>query len=437
MLRGAEDVLAAGEPYCAPEPVIIVGGGPAGMRVAQELSRKSIDTILFNAERWQPYNRVKLSTLLAGEAQIGQVYASTDAPGPGKITRYDGVSVIDIDRNQKQILASNKRIFDYGKLVLALGSRAFIPSIPGKDLAGVFAFRNFDDAEALVARSHSARNVVVIGGGLLGLEAARGMRVHGATVTVIEHENRLMPRQLDLEAGDHLKLRIEDLDVSVLTGKRVASIDGTSRVETVTLASGEVIKTDTVIVCTGVRANIQLAEGIDLPHSRGIWVNDQMQTDDPAIYAVGECAEHDGIVHGLVGPVYEQAVVAAATIAGDEDAVYKGSTPATKLKVLGADVFSMGDFENLEQRADIKHIIFEEKETGIYRRIFIERGRLVAAIGVGEWPEASNCSKPSRANKASASLPPAISRKADPFGTKQKTGSWLGREKQSSAIAPA
>ena len=388
MLQIAKEATAAGDNGQAPDPVVIVGGGPAGIRVAQELSRKGIDTVLFNAERWLPYNRVKLSTLLAGEAQIGQVYTNADMPGPGKITRYDGVSITDIDPERKQILASNRRIFTYDKLVLALGSRAFVPSIPGADLPGVYTFRNFDDAEALTARSNSARHVVVIGGGLLGLEAARGMRMHGASVTVVEHENRLMPRQLDLAAGDLLKSRIEALDVSVLTSERVSSIDGEARVSAVSLASGLEIEADTVIICTGVRANIQLAEAIGLNHGRAIRVNDQMQTENENIYAVGECAEHGGIVHGLVGPVYEQAIVAASTIAG-EALSYEGSIPATKLKVLGADVFSMGDFENLEQRADIKSEIFIDPETGNYRRIFMDRNRLVAAIGVGEWPEAS------------------------------------------------
>jgi len=387
------DVKAHGEENrgdaAVPAPVVIVGGGPVGTRAAQELSRRGRTVVLFNAERWRPYNRVKLTPLLAGEAQVGQVYVSDHFPRPGKVHRYDGVSVVDVDRENRLLALSSGRIQPYSKLVLALGSRAFVPAIPGADLADVFTFRNFDDAEALVARSMSARNVVVIGGGLLGLEAARGMAARSASVTVVEHENRLMPRQLDLAAGDVLKNRIEAIDINVLVGERVNSIAGDSRVEKVVLGKDKEIEADTVIICTGVRANTQLADGIGLAHRRGILVDDQMRTDDPAIYAIGECTEHAGQVYGLVGPGYEQAAVAVAHICEDDTAVYSGSVPATKLKVIGADVFSMGDFESIEQQQDIKSYVFRSDDTGSYRRLFVDRGRLVAALGVGDWPEAN------------------------------------------------
>lgn len=370
-------------------PVVVVGGGPVGTRAAQELSRRGRTVILFNAERWRPYNRVKLTPLLAGEAQVGQIYASDHFPRPGKVHRYDGVSVVDVDRENRLVALSSGRIQPYSKLILALGSRAFVPAIPGADLPGVFTFRNFDDAEALVARSMSARKVLVIGGGLLGLEAARGMAARGAAVTVVEHENRLMPRQLDLAAGNVLKERIESIGISVLVGERVHEISGSSRVEKVVLGQDRVLEADTVIICTGVRANTQLAAGIGLSHRRGIVVDDSMRTDDDAIYAIGECVEHAGQVYGLVGPGYEQASVAVAHICDEEDATYLGSVPATKLKVIGADVFSMGDFESIEQQQDIKSFVFQPADGSVYRRLFVHRGRLVAALGVGDWPEAT------------------------------------------------
>lgn len=368
--------------------VVVAGGGPVGIRVAQELSRRGVDVVLFNAERWRPYNRVKLTPLLAGEAQVGQVYLGERHPGPGKVVRYDGVSVIDVDRAARQVLTSTDRVVPYAKLVLALGSRAFVPAIQGVGLSGVYAFRNFDDAEALLARSMSARRVVVIGGGLLGLEAARGMRRRGAAVTVVEHERRLMPRQLDAEAGDILAGRIRALGVDVVTGERVRSIDGEARVAAVTLGDGRVITADTVIVCTGVRANIQLPAAIGLKVGRGVTVDDELRSSDPDIYAVGECAEHRGTVYGLVGPGIEQAQAAAASIAGTPSR-YGGSTPATKLKVLGADVFSIGDFESIEQQPGIRSVVFHAAADNAYRRLFVDRGRLVAALGVGDWPEAS------------------------------------------------
>lgn len=368
--------------------VVIAGGGPVGMRTAQELVRRGHDVVLVNAERWRPYNRVKLTPLLAGEAQVGQVYLPEAFAGPGHLDRYDGVSVVDIDRVARVVHTSTGRRIPYDTLVLALGSRAFVPGIPGTGLPGVYVFRDFDDAEALLARSLSARSVVVIGGGLLGLEAARGMRRRGAGVTVLEHEQRLMPRQLDATAGAVLKARIEALGVRVVTGTPVKSIDGTMRVRGVTLGSGETIAADTVIVCTGVRANIQLAQAAGLKVGRGIVVDDRMRTSDPDICAVGECAEHAGVVHGLVGPGFEQAMAAVAGIDG-EAAPYHGSTPATRLKVLGADVFSIGDFESVAQQPGVTSMSWQSRDGTAFRRIFMERGRLVAALGVGPWPEAT------------------------------------------------
>lgn len=376
-----------------PDPIVVVGGGPVGVRMAQELSKRAAHVVIYNAERWQPYNRVKLTPLLAGEAQLGAVYQSDYFPRPGRVDRYDGVSVIDIDRDAKEVLTSTGRITRYSKLVLALGSRAFIPSIPGIDLDGVFAFRSFNDTEALIARSMAARNVAVIGGGLLGLEAARGMVKRGADVTVIEHENRLMPRQLDDMAGAHLKARIEALGTQVLTGTRVEAIEGESRVERLRLGDGTALSVDTVIICTGVRANTQLASAVGLRSGRGIHVDAQMRSSDPDVFAVGECAEHDGQVYGLVGPCFEQVMIAADVIAGDGAATYTGSVPVTKLKVLGAEVFSMGDFESAEQQVAVTSLVWEDSKNGTYRRIMIRRGRLMAALGVGDWPEATRLQK--------------------------------------------
>lgn len=372
-----------------PEPIVVVGGGPVGIRMAQELSHRGAHVVLFNAERWRPYNRVKLTPLVAGEAQIGSVFQSETFPGPGSVDRYDGVSVVEVERNAREITTSTGRKVRYSQLVLALGSRAFIPQIDGSDLPGVFAFRDMNDAEALVARVMTARKVTVIGGGLLGLEAARGMAHHGAEVTVIEHEHRLMPRQLDAGASEILEARIEELGTEVLTKTRVEMIRGRDRVDHVLLSDGRLLEADTVIICTGVRANTQLAAAIGLKHARGIEVDSAMQTSDPKIFAVGECAQHDGVVYGLIGPGFEQVQAAADAIMGDGTAAYAGSTPVTKLKVLGAEVFSMGDFESVEQQPGIHSYTWQEKSNGQYRRIFVRRGRVLAALGVGEWPEAT------------------------------------------------
>jgi nitrite reductase (NADH) large subunit len=280
------------------------------------------------------------------------------------------------------------RIVPYRKLVLAVGSRAHVPPIPGRQLPGVFTFRNIDDVECLVARSFRSRRTIVIGGGLLGLEAARGMARRGADTWVIEHNAHLMPNQLDAEAAGLLASALGKLGLIVRTSQSVTAISGNERVEAIELAGGERVGCDTVIICTGIRANIELARDVGLAVGRGIKVSDRMLTSDPDIYAVGECAEHNETTCGLVGPGFEQAVVAADNIAGI-DRVYGGSTPSTKLKLVGIDVFSMGDVEQLAQRHDVSTATFRDKEKEIYRTIVVRKGRLIGALGIGDWPEVS------------------------------------------------
>ncbi|MCI4661978.1 MAG: FAD-dependent oxidoreductase [Neomegalonema sp.] len=367
-------------------PVIVIGGGPVGVRAAAALSAGGADVLIFNAESFEPYNRVKLTPLLAGDVQLGEISLPMDFPGPGKVSCFSGLRIKQIDPAAHKVVSADGGIWQYSKLVIATGSSAFIPNIPGRFLPGVYAFRDAADTSALIARSFSSRKVVVIGGGLLGLEAARGMQRRGAEVTIVEHETRLMPRQLDDKAAALLAEKIETLGVAVRVGEGVAEIFGEHRVSGIHLRSGEEIACDTVIICTGVRANIALAREAQLPVGRGILVDDQMRTSDPDIFAVGECAEHKGIVHGLVGPGLEQADSAAKSILG-EGGAYAGSTPATKLKVIGADVFSMGEIENLEQNRNTRSYLWQKD--GEYRRIFITRGKLTGALGIGPWDEAS------------------------------------------------
>lgn len=369
-------------------PVVIVGGGPSGIRVAQELARSGCKAILFNAERWKPHNRVKLTPLLSGDVQLGQVTQPHQFPGPGKVALYSDNSIIDIDRAAKTVTTKLGRTWCYSKLVLAMGSRAHVPPIPGVDLPGIYTFRNFDDVEKLVARSFRSRRCVVVGGGLLGLEAARGMKDRGVETWVVEHEAHLMVRQLDARAGELLGAAIERMGVRILVGSRVAEFSGDSRLQSVTLAGDEHLDCDTVIICTGIRPNIELARDVGLSVGRGIKVGPTLQTSDPDIYAVGECAEFEGHIYGLVGPGFEQAVAAAGHIAGRSDS-YSGSVPATKLKIIGTDVFSMGDVEQLEQRRDVTAVAYENEDGSIYRRLVFKRGRLIGAIAFGDWVELS------------------------------------------------
>lgn len=367
-------------------PVVVIGGGPAGIRAAECLSANDVPVIIFNAERWQPYNRVKLTPLLSGDVQVGQVYLEPNLPKDANVKQYTSHPIVGIDIENKQVIGQFDRRFSYSKLILATGSRAHIPAIPGIELDGVFKFRNFDDVEKLVARSISARRCVVIGGGLLGLEAARGMANRKIETIVVEHETRLMARQLDEGAGALLASQIEALGLTVKTGLSVKKINGTDRVEGITLSSGENIECDTLIVCTGIRANMEIARDAGLSVSRAITVNQNMQTSEENIYAIGECAEYNGHTYGLVGPGLEQATIAVNNIIGKTES-YSGSLPTTKLKVVGSDVFSMGDVEQLAERIDINTITYQNSDKAIYRRLILQKNRLVGAMAIGDWPE--------------------------------------------------
>ncbi len=368
-------------------PTLVIGAGPAGLRVAEELSRAAAPVVLFNAERWHPYNRIKLTPFLIGEVQIGQVYQPQNAATDACISRYDGLRIREIDRENRVAVDDYGRAWPFSRLVIATGSRPHVPDIPGCTLDGVYTFRNFDDVERLVARSYRSTRTVVIGGGLLGLEAARGMSSKGVETWVLEHESRLLPRQLDQAAGDLVAAGMERLGITARTLTRVQAIEGNGRVERVALSSGEVIPCDTVIVCAGVRANLEIARNAGLAVGRGITVDAHMKTDDPDIYAVGECAEFDGHCYGLVGPGLEQAQVCVDHILGRKGTDYAGSLPATRLKVVGIDVFSMGEVEQVDGDTRLNSVSWSDPAAGLYRRVIVRRGRVIGAIAIGKWAE--------------------------------------------------
>lgn len=391
IMEGLKRTKAAAPPITpASAPIVVVGAGPAGMRAAEELIRRKPDTsvIVFGDERWRPYNRVRLTPLMVGEIGLADVYFPELKPAAGQKVETIHRRIIAIDRAAKTVTDAAGETHPYSHLVLATGSRPHVPSIPGIDKRNVFTFRDLDDAEKLLARVTSSRKVVVLGGGLLGLEAARGMHGRGVETVVVEHERHLMPRQLNDRAAGLLADHIHGLGIDLITGDGVAEVLGEAAVEGVRLVGGREIACDTLVVCTGIRPNIELARQAELAVGRGIRVDDQMRTSDPDIFAVGECAEHRGKIYGLMAPGLEQAAIAAHTVAGGK-ATYAGSIAATRLKVVGIPIFNVGTIEESEQNPDFRHADHVDEKTGEYRQLILYRGRLKGAIAVGEWSDMS------------------------------------------------
>lgn len=384
-LRGALDTGAAPVPDL---PIVVVGNGVVGVRVVAELLERlpDIPVVLYGEELHPPYNRVRLSSWLAGELDQEALAQPLKRPFGTKLEERFGYRVVRIDTEARQVVDNTGATQDYRTLILATGSSPFVPSIPGIDQSGVFTFRDMDDANRLIARRARSHHTVVLGGGLLGLEAARGMQPHNTRVTVVEHGDRLLGRQLDEDGAARLQADVAALGIQVIIGDGARAVLGNGRVEAVRLRSGRELPCDTLVVAAGIRPNIELAKQAGIAFGRGIRVDDAMRTSAPGIYAVGECAEHRDRVYGLVAPGLEQAAVAAANIAETESR-YAGSVAACRLKVVGTPVFSMGPMGAGEDTGGARSFVYREAEKGVYRKILVKRHRLTGAIGIGDWPE--------------------------------------------------
>lgn len=358
------------------------------MRAATEILSRlpKYPVVLYGDEPHEPYNRVRLSTWLAGEVSLGELAQPLRRPFGSKVDLRFGYEIVHIDRAAHTVTDSSGNVQGYSKLILATGSSAFKPDIRGIDLDGVYCLRDLNDALALMARRARSHHTVVLGGGLLGLETARAMQRDNTHVTVIEHADRLLARQLDIEASAMLQRRMDELGLDVIVQDGVAEIQGNGRVTGVKLHSRTILACDSVVLATGISPRISLAYEAGLNFGRGITVDDAMRTSDPDIYAVGECVEHRGVLYGLVAPGFEQASVAAAHIAG-QHGQYSGSIAASRLKVLGTTVFSMGPMGDSARSTDGTRHIYRNAKDGSYRKILVNRHRLVGALGVGEWPE--------------------------------------------------
>ena len=369
-------------------PIVIVGNGPVGMHAARELLRRQPEAqiIIYGKEQHQPYNRVKLSYLLSGETDWNALLEKLEIPETAAVKELIGYSISKINSKDKFVEDMQGRRQTYHKLILATGSRAHIPNIPGINRKGVFTFRNLDDANLLLARRVRTQKTVVLGGGLLGLEAARGMQRSNTEVTVVEHADRLLSNQLDEAASNELCSRLEGLGIRTVIGDGVSEILGEPSVTGIKLRSGNVLQCDTVVVATGIRPNIDLAVETGIAFGKGIRVNDNMETSIPNIYAVGECAEHRGKVYGVVAPGLEQAGVAISHITGQKSQ-YQGSVISARLKVIGCHVFSAGPVGATASPNYGKCYVYQNVEEGTYRKLLIHRNRLIGAIGIGEWSE--------------------------------------------------
>ncbi|HEX6398195.1 MAG TPA: FAD-dependent oxidoreductase, partial [Steroidobacteraceae bacterium] len=329
------------------EPLVVIGNGMAAARFVEELSSRALGRYAVAVVGEEPrlaYNRVLLSSVLAGEttSQDIELRPASWWRDRGVTLKY-GCVATEIDVGRRELKIANEESVPFSKLVLTTGSSPLRLNVPGADLAGVHTFRDSRDVDLLLTLAAQKKRVVVVGGGLLGLEAAYGLAKAGAPVTLVHLMDRLMERQLDAPAAELLKSLVERKGIEILLNANTARIHGETRVEGVELVDGRLIPADAVIFAAGIRPNIALAREAGITTNRGIVVNDEMQTESPDIFALGECAEHRGTCYGLVEPAYEQARVLARHLAGRPDA-YQGSVVSTNLKVSGVSVFSAGDF---------------------------------------------------------------------------------------------
>ena len=371
--------------------LVMVGNGMAGVRTLEELRKIApdmYDITVFGAEPHPNYNRILLSPVLAGEMTIQDIILNDlQWYADNGITLHLGARVTEIDRRNRSVIATDRKggtiTVDYDRLLMATGSTPFMPPFPGRDLPGVISYRDIKDTDEMIAAAATYPHAVVIGAGLLGLEAANGLALRGMKVTVVHNSEWIMERQLDRTAGKMLQAELEKkgmrFRMNAQTAELVAGASG--RVAAVKFKDGESIPADLVCVAAGIRPNVELAEKAGIHCNRGIVVNDTLQTYDPRIYAVGECANHRGTAYGLVAPLFEQAKVCANHLAEMGISRYQGSVTSTKLKVTGIDVFSAGDFSGSDGAEDI---VLHDPGLGIYKRIVLKDDKLVGAVLYGD-----------------------------------------------------
>jgi nitrite reductase (NADH) large subunit len=373
-----------------PKKLVVIGNGMAAGRALEELFERApgaYEVTIFGAEPRVNYNRIMLSPVLSGEKAYEDILIHDDAwYETHGITLHRGKQVVEIDRAARRVIAADGTAADYDQLIVATGSMPFVVPIPGATLPGVVTYRDLDDVNKMLEAAQKGGHAIVIGGGLLGLEAAAGLKAQGMEVTVLHLMPTLMERQLDPSSGYLLQKAFEDRGIAVRCKANTHAILGETHVTGVRLDDGTELPADIVVMAVGIRPNTGLAKEAGLETNRGVLVGDDMRTSDPDIFSVGECVEHRGLCYGLVAPLYEMAKVVAAQLAGDEAAAYTGSVTATKLKVTGIDLFSAGDFGEAKDRQDI---VLRDAARGVYKRLVLKENRIVGAVLYGETGDGS------------------------------------------------
>ncbi|TKT73312.1 NAD(P)/FAD-dependent oxidoreductase [Afipia massiliensis] len=370
------------------EPLVIIGNGMAAARFVDEMAKRALGRYAIAVIGDEPrlaYNRVLLSSVLAGETTSQDIELRSASWWRDRgVTLTYGCAANSIDLNARTVHLANGAAVPFSKVVIATGSTAIRLNVPGADLPGVHTFRDSRDVDLLLKLAREKKRVVVVGGGLLGLEAAYGLAKAGSRVTLLHLMDRLMERQLDAPAAALLKRLVESKGIEVLLGANTKQIIGEDTTQGIELSDGRTIAADAVVFAAGIRPNVTLAKEAGVPVNRGIVVDDQLRTGHADVFALGECAEHRGTCYGLVEPAYEQARVLADHLAG-RSAQYTGSVVSTNLKVSGVSVFSAGDFLG---ETDTDTLVFNDERRGTYKKLVVADGRLTGAVLVGDTQDA-------------------------------------------------
>jgi nitrite reductase (NADH) large subunit len=365
--------------------LVVIGNGMAPGRMLEhlfELAPDTYDVTIFNAEPRVNYDRIMLSPVLSGEKSFDDIIIHGDGwYVKNNVTLYKGHKVTNIDRDAKTVTSEHGETAAYDSLVIATGSAPFILPVEGKSLPGVLTYRDLDDVHAMLLAAQSRAKAVVIGGGLLGLEAAAGLREQGMEVTVLHIMPTLMERQLDTAAGYLLQRELENRGIKVICKADTKQILGEKHVTGVELKDGTIIDCTLVVMAAGIRPNAQLAKEAGLTVNRGIVVDGHMRTSDESVLSVGECAEIGGMCYGLVAPLYEQARIAAETLAGASEQPFVHVDTATKLKVTGINLFSIGDFADGPDREEI---VLRDASAGVYKRVILKENKIIGTVLYGE-----------------------------------------------------